>query len=382
MRKRKFSEEGIFLILDTIANFNQPRSLMPLNITQHAHLLKGKKVTIGFDGFIDSIVRVVTNRTAEKAEYFKTIREFGHYTLEKSGDNFSLELQKVVKKAGGNMPVMARAMAGWDVDINCIGTLGLPDIDALFREFPDNCKLFSFADPGVTTALEFNDGKIIMGEMSSLNSADWEVVSRVLGKQTLRDLFSGSSLIGIVNWSELLHATSIWKGLLEEVIPFISLDGKPVAFFDLADFSKRNKADLLAALDTLKQFKQYFRVVLGLNRNETRLLHEVLTGTSAGNQLTETGRKIYLDLQPEILLIHHKTMALAWHQEQVHIEECEVIEDPVISTGAGDNFNAGFAIAMMMNLDIAECLKLAHQFASHYMRTGSSLTVAEAPRTT
>jgi len=354
---------------------------MPVNIAQHVHLLKGKKVTIGFDGFIDSIVRVVTNRTPDRVDYFKTIREFGHYTIEKSGGNFSLELQQVVKKAGGNMPLMARAMAGWDLHINCIGTLGLPDVDPLFREFPDNCKLFSFANPGITTALEFSDGKIIMGEMTSLNSVDWKTVSRIVGTPKLRELFSGSKLIGIVNWSELLHATSIWKGLLENIVPFVSFDDKPVAFFDLADFSKRTAEDIKGALDTLNLFKQYFRVVLGLNHNEARLLHEVIMGIPADNQLAETGRKIYMDLRPEILLIHHKNTALAWHQGQAFIEECDIIDNPVISTGAGDNFNAGFALAMMMNLDITDCLKLAHQFASHYMRTGISLTVAEALRT-
>src|SRR5690606_17443889 len=119
---------------------------MPQKIAQHVHLLEGKTVTIGFDGFIDSIVRVVSNRTSYEVNYFKTIHEFGNYTLAKSGSNFSLELEQAVKKAGGNMPIMARAMAGWNLHVNCVGTLGLPDIDPSFRRFPDNCRLFSFAE--------------------------------------------------------------------------------------------------------------------------------------------------------------------------------------------------------------------------------------------
>ncbi len=351
---------------------------MPQKIAQHIHLLEGKTITMGFDGFIDSIVRVVSNRTSDQVRYFGTIREFGHYTLEKSGSNFSLELEQVVKKAGGNMPIMARAMAGWNLNVNCIGTLGQPDVDPSFHEFPDSCRFFSFAAPGITTALEFNDGKIIMGEMSSLNSADWKTVKQVIGTEKLRGLFSESSLIGIVNWSELLHATSIWNGLLDEVFPSIGYNQKPVAFFDLADFSKRTADDIKNALDTLKRFNQYFRVVLGLNRNEARLLYEVLTGIPADNDLIETGDKIRQELQTEMLLVHHHNVAIAWHEGKASIDECEVINSPVISTGAGDNFNAGFAIATLMNLDIPDCLSLAHRFAGHYMRTGSSLTMADA----
>ena len=70
-----------------------------------------------------------------------------------------------------------------------------------------------------------------MGEMSSLDSADWNTICRIIEIEKLRGFLHDSSLIGIVNWSELIHATSIWQGLLDEVLPFIHFREKPVAFF-------------------------------------------------------------------------------------------------------------------------------------------------------
>ena len=48
-----------------------------------------------------------------------------------------------------------------------------------------------------------------------------------------------------------------------------------------------------------------------------------------------------------------------------------------ISTGAGDNFNAGFCTAQLLQLDIEESLWLANAFSGHYVRTGESAGVNE-----
>ena len=54
------------------------------------------------------------------------------------------------------MPIMANALAQFGSKQNCIGSLGYPSINPLFDQMPSNCRLFSFANPGLTKALEFS----------------------------------------------------------------------------------------------------------------------------------------------------------------------------------------------------------------------------------
>jgi sugar/nucleoside kinase (ribokinase family) len=51
------------------------------------------------------------------------------------------------------------------------------------------------------------------------------------------------------------------------------------------------------------------------------------------------------------------------------------VSDPLISTGAGDNFNAGFIAAQVMNLDAESSLIFANAVAGLYIQSGKSATI-------
>lgn len=343
------------------------------------HVLAEKTVTLGFDGFVDSIARVIRNKSASRTDLFETIRQFGEYTLERSSGNFSLELLQVVKKPGGNMPIMALALAPWAGQVNCVGALGYPSIDPIFSGFPQNCNLLSFAEPGITTALEFNDGKIIMGEMSQLNGAKWENVKRVIGLERLTEAFKNSHLLGIVNWSELDYASDIWRGVLNEVLPGINYGHKPFAFFDLADCSKKSASDIRESLGIIREFGKWFHITLGLNRNEAGIIHKCLSNDSVTRQhdMNEIGDDLYQRLDIPTLIIHFHTTAMGWSEMENCIVETPRIDKPVISTGAGDNFNAGYCAGLLLGLKLPQCLELGHAFAKHYLQHGKSVTKEE-----
>ena len=91
--------------------------------------LQGKQVTIGFDGFIDSIVRVVKDRKdQDNFTTFNDMGEFGNYIVSKKGKSCSLELDEQTTKIGGNMPIFAMALGSFGVNVNCIGAMGYPDV--------------------------------------------------------------------------------------------------------------------------------------------------------------------------------------------------------------------------------------------------------------
>ena len=203
-------------------------------------VLQSKKITAGFDGFIDTIARIIREKQDHQApSLFITIKQFGEYILEKQGASFSLELEEKSIKLGGNMPIMANALGRLGISVNCIGALGYPQIHLVFNQLSSNCRLYSFAEPGTATAYEFNDGKMMMAQMGAINTSGWEKIKEAIGIETLIRLYSESNMICLLNWSEIDVSTDIWKGLLKDVLSKYSADKKQIAFFDLSDCSKR-----------------------------------------------------------------------------------------------------------------------------------------------
>jgi len=328
--------------------------------------------TIGFDGFIDYIVRVVKSKKSKHENvFFKGINEFGAYISEKSGKSCSIEIIGQMTKTGGNMPIMATALGRLGTRVNCIGALGLPDIR---REFAgmraDGCALYSIAEPGITTALEFDDGKVMLADMTALDKISWEGIKSAIGEGVLSELYEKSTLIGLVNWSEIENSTEIWEGVLYEILPCLKHRPGRILFFDLADCSKRQGKDIEKVLHLIEKFSAYGRVVLGMNENESRLAYYALTGNSGNESLERVGSGIYKKLNIDTLVIHPVDGSFAWNKDGDHYACNFHIRRPKLSTGGGDNFNAGFCWAMLMGLDITSSLIIANAISGFYVKNG------------
>lgn len=341
-------------------------------LAQGQEELNQKQVVAGFDGFIDSIQKVILNYPEnQRAEYFKTVGEFGQYISAKQSGGFSLETEEITRKIGGNVPIMANAMAGLGVKAHCIGAFGFPVIDPVFLTMHPNTSLHSFADPGVTSALEFNDGKIMLAQMTGLNHAGWEQVKDAVTPQQLIKIFSESDMLCLLNWSEIRHAAEIWKGLLQEVFPTIVRKNKMKIFFDLSDCSKFSNEKIQEAIRLIRQFSKFGDVTLSLNRNEAALVYQSIF-SSAGDDLKFIGGRISKFMDIETIVIHTAARSFAWHDSQIFNSEAFRIRDPQISTGAGDNFNAGFCIGQLLDLGTDDSLSLANLMAASYMQNGKS----------
>ena len=337
-------------------------------------LLESKKATAGFDGFVDTIVKIIKNKPEKKpASFFDTKKEFGNYIIEKEGTSFSLELEELNIKPGGNMPIMANALGRLGVVTNCVGALGYPQLHPIFKTLSSNCHIQSFADPGISTAVEFNDGKIFLGQMGKLNGTGWQNIKDALGIEKLVDLYKESDLLCIVNWAEIDVSSEIWQGLLKDVLPLSTRPGKKqLAFFDLSDCSKRSARAISIAIGMLKKFARYTSVIAGLNQNEARLIYEVLYKNAAGKSLHFLGEKIFEKLTIDTLVLHSSKEAIAFNKEGKFSCKSFFTNKPKISTGAGDNFNAGFCAGRLMELDLEPSLIFASTVSGLYIRTGIS----------
>lgn len=336
-------------------------------LEENKSVLPQKKVTAGFDGFVDTIVRIIKDKKPGRdPSFFKTIKQFGNYINDKSGASFSLEIDEISSRIGGNMPIMANALGHLGMKVNCVGALDHP----VFANLSPNCKPYSFGIPGTSTAYEFNDGKILLGNNGGLNMAGWEVIKNKIGLNTLINLYNRSDLSCFVNWSEIDASTDTWKGLLQDVFP--QLQKKQLSFFDLSDCSKRNTATIQEAMKLLKEFSKYSQVTLGLNHNESRLVYEALFEKKAPKEFIRSGEKLYEKLGIETLILHAAKESIGYSKEGIKMAKTFFVKKPTISTGAGDNFNAGFCTATLLSLDMELSLMLANAVAGSYVSTGKN----------
>ncbi|MEO6719906.1 MAG: PfkB family carbohydrate kinase [Ferruginibacter sp.] len=337
-------------------------------------MLSSKIVTAGFDGFIDTIVKAIRDKQPEQPPaLFNTIKEFGAYITAKDGSSFSLELEERNIKAGGNMPIMANALGHLGVVVNCIGALGHPQIHPAFKTLSPNCNIYSFADPGTSTAIEFQDGKMILGLMDSLHRADWDTIKNTIGLEVLVNLFKASDLLCLVNWAEIDASTDIWKGIMKDVFPHYTKDDKtPIIFVDLSDFSKRDNKAVMEVLQLLKELTNYGKLIIGLNKNEAKLIYTALFQKPPGDELESLGSPIFDELKPTTLVLHSPKQAIAIDNSGLFACNSFFVADPKISTGAGDNFNAGFCAAQLLNASAALSIVFANAVSALYVRNGIS----------
>lgn len=340
----------------------------------YSAVLNSKKATLGFDGFVDTIARIIRQKHTHKSNsFFSKIKEFGKYIVEKEGSSFSLESEEQVSKLGGNMPIMANALANLGVQVNAIGALGYPRIHPVFDELSRKAILYSFADPGLSTAYEFRDGKIMIADFYELNAHGWESIKERIGLDNLIKAYQECDLIGIVNWSEIDASTDIWKGLLNDVFPrYINPGNKQLAFFDLSDCSKRTKVSIEEALDLLRAFSTYTKPVLGLNRNEAQIIYKLMFRKTPGKNFSIIAEKIFEKLNIDSVLLHSTKEAHVVTADGIFYAESNFVKNPKLSTGAGDNFNSGYCSARLMDLDPQSSLIFAHAVSGFYVKEGRS----------
>src|SRR5712671_6728612 len=105
-------------------------------LTAKASAITQLPVTIGLDGFVDSIIRAVDQRESTTSfTTLPTITSLVERLARAAGKSSNLELWVERVKLGGNGPIMANALAAFGAPTTYIGNLGYPHIHPAFEEF-------------------------------------------------------------------------------------------------------------------------------------------------------------------------------------------------------------------------------------------------------
>src|SRR6266481_8237282 len=210
---------------------------------------------VGLDGFVDEILHVVDKReSAEKYSRLPTIAQLAARFAAAAGRSTNVELVSQLTKLGGNGPIMANALASFGLKVTYLGILGYPNLHPVFTDFGQRAEVYSIAEPGYTDALEFEDGKIMLGKHQSLKQMNWPNIKSRFGLEKFASHFGSADLVGFVNWTMLTAMSDIWSAILKEICPGL-IGQRRKLFFDLADPEKRPGDDVVRALELIGLFQ-------------------------------------------------------------------------------------------------------------------------------
>jgi len=361
-------------------NTPELRAACASQLQANATKLSSQNAFLGLDGFVDEIFHVVHKReNADKYTRLPTIAKFAERLAGAAGKSTNVEMVTQVVKLGGNGPIMANALASFGMKVCYLGNLGYPNVHPIFTDFTKAAEVYSIAEPGYTDALEFEDGKIMCGKHSALRQVNWENINSRFGFDKFLAKMQGAQFVGFVNWTMLTAMNDMWAAIQKEICPKLTGPRRKL-FFDLADPEKRTRGDILKALTLITEFEKYFDVILGLNEKEAYEIGGHLdldTQDHSPEGLLKLAKEIHARIKVNTVVVHPVHYALAVSANDAAIVEGPFTPKPLITTGAGDHFNAGFCLGKLLGFDNAKAVLTGVSTSGFYVRSAKSPSVGD-----
>jgi hypothetical protein len=190
----------------------------------------------------------------------------------------------------------------------------------------------------------------------------------------LSKLFQTCRTIAFDDWTNVTNSSDLWAGLLSDVIrPLLKKDLDFI--FYLGDPTEKLFFQVDEILDIINEFSKHGHVTFCLDESEAVKLWMVLNGEHPDSTLKtftpgDLKRKyfsIFRTMAVGQLLIYSANDALVYSEEQQFMLTRKVVDQKIeIAENARDNFVAGFAVGLILQLDIKYCIALGLiVFGSH-----------------
>jgi hypothetical protein len=336
-------------------------------------------VLCGFDGFVDEMITVVGERQGPgRYQPLTSMAELGRLLEAAAGRNTLREIVVRSQDAGGCAVNLGDGLASLGVDVHFWGTIGRPRHPA-FDAFAARC--LSCASLGTvygrTLAFEFGDGKAMFSAVEQLGELDPALLAQADGEGRLSAAAASAQLIALTNWTLYPHMTACWRHLQRSVLSRCTQ--RPYLVVDLVDPSGRSEADIADMLAAIPGFQATCRTVLGLNLTELGVLLRVLGLPPAPREgLAACAGALQRRLGLDQVVIHQaRITALADAAGAIIHPAAPLCARPKKTTGAGDRFNAGFCLGLLLGLPPAQRLALGSASGGFFVRHARSGALAE-----
>ena len=333
--------------------------------------VEGGDVAFGFDGMIDFVREMVDTRHGpDSYAPVRTLDSLAARFRESADENSSIAIDWVRKgtRLGGHTSHLARFFGGIGYDPTMIGTFGDPVRDA-FREEFGAYDMVSLGEPGETQAVEFEDGKCMLAEPGSYLRFDWEALLEAVPPTELADHVDGSRLLGIGYWAVVPRLPSILAGLRDDLWPTLS-DPPERILVDPGDIRHLEAEQIESGIAALGRLGDVADLTLSANRVETLALADKIGDEDLDRSFSAAAFFLYDRLDVTRVVGHNVDFSVSASDAGTARVAVPRVDDPEITTSAGDHFNAGFALGLLEGLDDGAALTLGNAVASRFVRTG------------
>jgi sugar/nucleoside kinase (ribokinase family) len=331
----------------------------------------GGDVVFGFDGYVDNVRQAGTNAGAADSDRITTLSEFGEEIVTSAAADSSLSIswERYGQRTGGHVSHLSRAYQTLGFDPTLVGMCGDPVRDIFEQEF-EACTLYSLGDPGITDAIEFDDGKLMLMESGGAATLDWETIRSRVGVETLVDELDGAKLFGIGYWAVMPEMAGILDGLRETV--FSELADPPAhVLLDPANIRELDREILESIVAATGRLADEVDVTVSANRYETKELAAAL-GAHTSDELVADARVAFDSLDVDRFVGHSVDESVVVSGDGTTSVRLAPVESPELTTSAGDHFNAGLSLGLVEGVSDAAAVVLGNALAREFVRTGET----------
>jgi sugar/nucleoside kinase (ribokinase family) len=130
-------------------------------------------------------------------------------------------------------------------------------------------------------------------------------------------------------------------------------------------------------LKLLGDFKVHGSVNLGLNENETHKLYGLLNKNGDEKDLLTKGQYIFDTTVIDRLVVHPIDSCIVYENGATYAIKGRLVPKPKVTTGGGDNFNAGYCLGLLYGFPTEHCMILAMATSGSYVTHGRSPEIKE-----
>ena len=325
---------------------------------------------VGFDGFVDTFIRMKNPAS---------MAEFGPKVADAAGIAASYSVDHEGDKFGGNGPLFAAALHdlfSGTAEVTYIGGIGKDATEPIFEKALGDklSRLVPIAPSAHSDCLEFTDGKIMLGDFDACEEVSLENLLDVLGEDGVDNLLKEANFVSAVNWGKLPYVGEIWSYLAER-LKELGREPKSVPFFmDLAEFEHRSEEDVQGLLSRLGPITEQATTLLSFNLKEAWQLGDRFGGDFKGKKdpesIVELAHLLFTHLEVDKVIIHPNSGAACASSEGAIFVPGPYCNEPLISTGAGDNFGAGCMAALLSGCNDTEMLLMGNSTSGYFVRSG------------
>jgi len=334
--------------------------------------LGGDSVAFGFDGVVDTVREIIDERQ-DGAEY-TPVTELAAVgdRIQESVDiksSATFEWTEEATRTGGHVCHLTRALGTLEYEPTMIGTLGEP-IDPVFRDEFERYPKVSIGQPGQTDAVEFDDGKLMLTQPGDYRTLDWETLCDCIDVADLAERIDGRRLLGLGYWSVTPRFRISWTASARSC-------GRSSRRRQSTSWPTRGPA----SRPTRGSARRRLRVRRPRRRRRGDCQCESVRVPGHRLRLRRRCGRVRGDRPgraggPGVhrFVGHGVDRSASSTATETASIAVPTVENPVLTTSAGDHFNAGLAVGLLTDVDEDAALVLGNSLAGWFVRNGTGPT--------